>query len=50
MTPAIKGQLTRTRKLSTDGGARFRALRTILARIMPPEQAKHAARAYLRTS
>jgi hypothetical protein len=50
MTPAIKGQITR--KLNalrcTDGiGPITRAIRSVLEKQMPKEQAKHAAKKQL---
>jgi hypothetical protein len=52
MTPAIKGQLTKAvnewRKNSSVGGEHlYRSLRTVFARHMPAEQAKHATKKYL---
>jgi len=42
LTPAIKGQLTKARKSG------IRAVRNVFEKVLPPEQAKHAARKFLR--
>ncbi len=48
ITPAIKGQLTKAVKSSSDfPGATFRNVFAVFARHMPREQAKHATRKYL---
>lgn len=53
LTPAIKGQLTKALKQANDKSTGnqivFGTVRNILARQMPKEQAKHAARKYLAT-
>jgi hypothetical protein len=56
LTPAIKGQLTKAANIDAvhnhgQHGSRygfaFNRVRTVFERIMPREQAKHAARRYL---
>lgn len=53
LTPAIKGQLTKATKLKSSGnwtngnGTFYSAVRGIFAKIMPREQAKHAAKKYV---
>jgi len=46
ITPAIKGQLTKAYKLYGPHPDLFRAVRRVFERVMPREQAKHAARKY----
>lgn len=51
LTPAIKGQLTKAAKRAQAHGdvlVLFRDVRRVYEHIMPREQAKHAARKYLR--
>jgi hypothetical protein len=45
LTPAIKGQLTKAAQYPSP--LRLRAVRKQFEKLMPPEQAKHAARKYL---
>jgi hypothetical protein len=48
ITPAIKGQLTKLRKMHAGNPQNtFLAIRHQFNRIMPREQAKHATRQYL---
>jgi hypothetical protein len=47
LTPVLKGQLTKASKLDSANGNRFRAVRKIFEKVMPTEQAKHAARKHL---
>lgn len=48
LTPAIKGQLTKARKLiGNDRQALTSMVRSIFGHYMPYEQAKHAAKKYL---
>lgn len=58
LTPAIKGQLTKAVNIdstfsyaahSSRVGYRFARVRVVFERHMPREQAKHAAKRYLRT-
>jgi hypothetical protein len=46
LTPSIKGSLTKANKLPTLQ-ERFAAARVVFAKLMAPEQAKHAARKFL---
>lgn len=46
-TPTIKGQLTKAYKAYGPHPDLYAAVRRIFAKLMPPEQAKHATRKYL---
>lgn len=47
LTPAMKGQLTKAVKATTEQANRYASVRKIFSKHMPAEQAKHATRRFL---
>jgi hypothetical protein len=47
LTPSIKGQLTKAVRTTSEPAMRFHNVRNVFLRVMPAQQAKHAAKQYL---